>query len=275
MTQLYCGNCGKIGHIYKNCFEPVISIGIICINFGKTDINNAIYEKSYNLNKKFIGKNIKYLVISRKNSIGYVEFMRGKYTFDDLKYLQLTLNIMTEKEQEYIKHKSFEENWKYLWTNNEYNRNNNYINSKKKFEIFKKSKYIKLLDNNKKKWDNPEWGFPKGRRNLRETDINCAKREFSEETNIKDIDYNILDMKPIEESYIGTNGIRYKHIYYIAQINKNVYLKIDKNNKYQRSEIGEMKWCNIKEVISLIRHYNTEKKEIITNIHNMLILALI
>ena len=273
MSHLYCGNCGKKGHIYKNCFEPVISIGIICINFGKIDINNAIYEKTYNYSKEEIDKNIKYLIISRKNSIGYVEFMRGKYSFDNLKYLQLTLNIMTKKEQNLIINKSFDDNWKYLWSNDDNTKNNDYYNSKKKFDKFK-SKYLQLFDNNTDKWKYPEWGFPKGRRNLKESDIKCAKREFTEETNINSSEFDILDIKPFEENYIGTNGIRYKHIYYLAQAKKYIDLKIDKNNVHQRSEIGKIRWCRIDEVIPLIRHYNKEKKKLIRNIHKMLTLAL-
>ena len=35
-----------------------------------------------------------------------------------------------------------------------------------------------------------DWGFPKGRRNLRESDYDCALREFEEETDIKET--NIL-----------------------------------------------------------------------------------
>ena len=26
---VYCGNCGKCGHIYRECNEPIISVGII------------------------------------------------------------------------------------------------------------------------------------------------------------------------------------------------------------------------------------------------------
>ena len=274
MSNLFCGNCGKRGHIYKKCFEPVISIGVICTNFGNIDINNAIYEKTYNFSKDVIDKNIKYLLISRKNSIGYVEFMRGKYSFDNIKYLQLTLNIMTKKEQNLIINKNFEENWKYLWSNDDNFKNNDYYNLKKKFNKFKNSKYIFLFENNIDKWDNPEWGFPKGRRNLRETDINCAKREFTEETNIQESDFDILDIKPFVENYIGTNGIRYKHIYYLAQIKKDINLKIDMNNIHQRGEIGNINWFNINEIVPLIRHYNKEKIKIIKNIHQMLILAM-
>jgi ADP-ribose pyrophosphatase YjhB (NUDIX family) len=34
-------------------------------------------------------------------------------------------------------------------------------------------------------WSEPEWGFPKGRRNYQEKDYECAVREFCEETGYK------------------------------------------------------------------------------------------
>ena len=125
--------------------------------------------------------------------------MRGKYSFDNLKYLQLTLNIMTKKEQNLIINKSFDDNWKYLWSNDDNTKNNDYYNSKKKFDKFK-SKYLQLFDNNTDKWKYPEWGFPKEEKS-KESDIKCAKREFTEETNINSSEFDILDIKPFERVY--------------------------------------------------------------------------
>ena len=42
------------------------------------------------------------------------------------------------------------------------------------------SRFIK--NESKTNWDEPEWGFPKGRRNYQEKDMICAIREFEEET---------------------------------------------------------------------------------------------
>ena len=28
--NVYCGNCGKFGHIYKRCTAPITSLGVIC-----------------------------------------------------------------------------------------------------------------------------------------------------------------------------------------------------------------------------------------------------
>ena len=50
--NIYCGNCGKYGHIYKKCNQPIMSLGIICF--------------------KIIDEKIHYLLIKRKCSLNYV-----------------------------------------------------------------------------------------------------------------------------------------------------------------------------------------------------------
>ena len=95
--NFYCTNCNKKGHVYKNCLEPIISNGIIGIyieNFNLENFDNL--EKYISLNlysslrlKKNINfeyrnlcnqnPNIKFLMIQRKNSLGYLEFIRGRY----------------------------------------------------------------------------------------------------------------------------------------------------------------------------------------------------
>ena len=59
---------------------------------------------------------------------------------------------------------------------------------------------IKLLENSHTKWTTPEWGIPKGRKHNKESDINCAIREFVEESGIKHKNLNIYrNVKPLEE----------------------------------------------------------------------------
>ena len=76
---LYCNNCGKRGHTYNQCSKPITSTGIICIT------------KEYN--------NVKFLTICRKDSLGYVEFLRGKYNVYDKNYIQNLINEMTLNEK--------------------------------------------------------------------------------------------------------------------------------------------------------------------------------
>jgi ADP-ribose pyrophosphatase YjhB (NUDIX family) len=117
-------------------------------------------------------------------------------------------------------------------------------------------------------WSEPEWGFPKGRRNNNETDYDCAIREFCEETGyqanaIKPI-HNVI---PFEEIFTGSNYLSYKHKYFLAYMD---YADTLDTEKYQRSEVSKMCWYTISTCLAQIRDYNLEKKRIITNVDTCL-----
>jgi 8-oxo-dGTP pyrophosphatase MutT (NUDIX family) len=304
-TKIFCINCGKIGHISKKCLCPIISIGIICIKINIDDIdlnsiisyskkiqNNYLFSsdemvKLKKLKKKFEMINfdnynniIEYLLIRRKNSLNYVEFIRGKYDINNLDYLIRSINFITIPERLMLQNCSFDFLWKDLWGEDTINNNSEFNESKEKFDILKKGFFIKkndiniffnldkLINNTVFNFSEPEWGFPKGRRNLKERNIECAKREFEEETNVTTDSYNIINVTPLEETYLASNFLKYKHIYYISQIkNKNYQLKIDENNIEQRIEISDIRWFNFNEALSSIREYNIEKKNILINLH--------
>ena len=44
-----CLNCGKYGHQFKACDEPIISYGIICFNSGSLINNKAIENYFYKI----------------------------------------------------------------------------------------------------------------------------------------------------------------------------------------------------------------------------------
>ena len=97
------------------------------------------------------------------------------------------------------------------------------------------------------------WEIPKGRRNNTETVIECATREFKEETCI-DLDmYNIMfNVRPVVESYISAN-IKYIHTYHLAYTTKMfepVDIFIHSNHA---SEIDAIRWVNLNE-IKFINH---------------------
>ena len=50
--------------------------------------------------------------------------------------------------------------------------------------------------------------------------MKCAIREFEEETDVSKNEYTLLDnvILKLTEEFIGSNGVRYKHIYYLAFI---------------------------------------------------------
>ena len=79
------------------------------------------------------------LLINRKHSIYYLEFMMGKYNLNDIKTLELIFSRITNREKNNIKNKEFSELWEELWgkiikNNCKYNKIN------KKFASLKKIK---------------------------------------------------------------------------------------------------------------------------------------
>lgn len=70
----------------------------------------------------------------------------------------------------------------------------------------------------------PPWGFPKGRkhRGCGETDINCALREFNEETCISLGEIELVDHPYIEEIYQGTDRKWYRTVYIVCEAPKKI-----------------------------------------------------
>lgn len=259
---IYCGNCGKQGHSYRRCLAPIISLGVILYKLDKNKI--------------------KYLLVQRRDTLGFVEFMRGKYNLENIDYICELLKIMTQYERENIINNNFDTLWNNLWMDkNNKKFHNEYASSKIKFNKLKdgfesNGKKVNLKELNTKipyVYQETEWGFPKGRRNLKESDLDCAKREFEEESGYKSKDYKILDNKTsFEEIFSGTNNIRYKHIYYIGKsINDNTNLQIDKNNFSQFSEIKKINWFTFEEATNIIREYNNEKKLILKDVNDFIL----
>ena len=233
--------------------ETKISYGILLFFYDKT-----------------IRKN-KFLLVRRKDSIEYVNFIRGIYKLNNLEHLIKIFNRMTIEEISNIKTSSFENLWEKLWMksldvdNLKIQHKKNYEKAYNKFmDLRNKNKLDSILKNYKSNWLESEWGFPKGRKNIYESDIEAAIREFTEETGINNDYYIILNSKEFIEEYIGTDGKIYKHVYYLAKyINKNIDLYINPSNRHQITEISLLKFFTLEEAIDKFRGYHIEKKNII------------
>lgn len=244
--RLHCGNCGKVGHTYKKCLEAIISLGVILYN--RIQINN--YSE------------IKFLLVQRRDSIGFTEFMRGKFQEKDENYLMKLIDIMTVEE----KNRLLTNNYETLLSNFNIHKNSRnyryeYEDAKIKFNNLTKNGRLKsLIESSKTNWKEPEWGFPKGRRHLKESDFDCACREFEEETGLLSNDYLIFhNVKPLEENFIGTNKIRYKHNYFLGKSCSQKLPEVNYNNKTQFAEIGNIGWFSFNEAQKKIRPYQREK----------------
>jgi 8-oxo-dGTP pyrophosphatase MutT (NUDIX family) len=253
----FCNNCGVKGHIFYQCKQPITSVGIIVFRINED------------------GKR-EYLLIRRKDSIGYVEFMRGKYNIYSKLYLSNIIAEMTMDEKQRILTNDFDTLWKNLWgddINTQY-RGEEKI-SREKFESLRYGistndndySLETLINESKSQWLETEWGFPKGRHNNQEKDLLCALREFEEETGYSRLSINIVqNLVPFEEIFTGSNYKSYKHKYYVA------YMERSNENQmsYQDTEVSKMDWKTFDEATQLIRPYNLEKKEVLTRVEIML-----
>lgn len=280
----YCNNCGKYGHYTKKCSEPVTSLGIICFKFNKSlninskkfndhllnkylKIDDFNFENLSNIsNINFLKDKIKFLLIRRKHSLNYIEFVRGRYNINNLKKLVNIFELMSPDEMENIKTKNFDYIWNNLWkkTSNYKQYKKEYNKSKKLFNTLISNNILDKLLEIKPIYNEPEWGFPKGKRNTFEKNKACAIREFYEETKMEKNDYFILNnLDTIHENYKGTNGVNYRHIYYISisETEKNLKSELNNNN-----EIGDIGWFSWEEILNMIRPYNISKLELINKL---------
>lgn len=167
-------------------------------------------------------ENIKYLLYQRRDTYAFMDFMRGLWN-DDAKMFTL-LSQISKDERKRLLTFSFDDLWEDLWVSHSIDVTGIYIagkdRAKKKFNSVKDKIFIFLEQTNTSNivCDAP-WGFPKGKKNSKETDIDCAIREFCEETKFNITKNDILtELGTIIEWYEADNNKYYTTFYYIAQV---------------------------------------------------------
>jgi len=229
--------------------------------------------------KKIKGK-IEFLMIRRKDSFGYIDLMRGKYMPYNIEQIKKCIDQMSNIEKSLLLSESFDYLWKSMWggDNKASQYQNEEIISSKKFDTIKNGFTIndnffsleKIVESSDTSWKETEWEFPKGRRNYQEKDLECALREFEEETGYSKESINVIEnLFPFEETFVGSNQKSYKNKYYLAYIQNSVSIKNNLEN-YQKSEVSKIEWKTYEECLDSIRPYHLEKKQLITNIYKLL-----
>ena len=235
-THFECNNCGKYGHSFNHCKFPIISYGLIVLRYDR------------------FKKNFQYLMIRRKDSYGYIDFIRGKYSPQNIRQLKQIIAQMSITEKEKLLNEPFRFLWQQMCGRNDaseelvaerkYTRIVNGIQHEKEWITLKS-----LIQNCTNNWTETEWEFPKGRRNSNEKELECALREFEEETGILKNNVCVIEnLLPFEETFIGTNYKSYKHKYFLA------YLPDEKQNDTTK----ERKTDRIMELLKTKKELETE-----------------
>ena len=282
----FCSNCGETGHYLKNCLSPVTSYGVILIKLpdGFSQAEDLLNNENSISGYERALKEIKFLMIQRRDSLGFIELMRGKYKLTDIEYIKYHIATMTSSEHNKLLTKEFDLLWNELWgtpKEQSLNYKSDKESSKVKFNLLKEG--VQDLSSNKvvtlqsmiseinEPWLSPEWGFPKGRRDPREYELQCAFRELFEETGIKEEDVLFVrNLEPISETFFGSNHIHYCHKYYIMFYNSDKEVKYDSTNSFMAQEIGDVNWFTLEECLKKIRPENIEKKEVLLRASSML-----
>ena len=250
-SSMYCNNCGGKGHLFRMCRDPILSCGLLLIDSPSLPVNPS---------------QTNVLMIRRKDSMSFAEFMRGKYEVDNLDYIGTLFKNMTLKEQSLLVCEPFETVWRQLW--GEDRNSSDYLVSRDKYNQIDR---LALMVNNLSPYTEPEWGFPKGRRTRGESDLNCAIREFNEETNIPREAYVVLRNIILEETFMGLNGIQYRHVYFVAILKHPEMINLNqKFTTMQRREISGIGWKTFDEADALIRPHHIERQGMLNQLRSVI-----
>lgn len=231
-----CNNCGNLRHSYRYCKIPITSNGIIHVTSDH-----------------------RFLMIRRRNTLGFVDFVRGRHLPSNQAHVQNLIDEMTLDEKNILLTKEFSEMCTILW-----NHPHEDTGAREKFENLKHA-LPEMVANSKTAWTSQEWGFPKGRRNTNESDVASALREYEEETGYDRRGVRLLkNILPYEEIFTGSNFKSYKHKYFVG------FSDSVPKRHFQESEVSAVELLTYEEAMEKIRPYNVERKRVLTQVHDLL-----
>ena len=265
----WCKNCG--GEHANECSYPITSYGIICFKRDPSTLK------------------ISYILVSRKHSINYGEFLRGNYSHDDCQYLMKMFSRMTIHERNSLldSRRSFDSLFRSFWADRRPLQHKTFNQIRKLFTITRNGYNIgqpfeplggnrvsiPILINATVPAKSTEWTFPKGRLSYtrRENGWQCACREFREETAIPSSKLRKMGIQYIED-YYGSNGSSYRTILYLAEWtgHPDMIPTVDPNNRIQIQEIGSIGWFTSDQALELILPYHEERRRVIRKVETFL-----
>lgn len=206
------------------------------------------------------------LMVKKRVSYYFLDFVLNKYNYNDISSLIKLLSKMTIEEKLILKYMNFKKIWFKAWLEDIDNVDIGFLRLKQyyKFESkfketlskIKEHKFIHLL--NQTSHNDNMWEIPKGRKlNKYEKNLNCAIREFTEETNYDIKKVNILNNNAVIIKK-NVKNVMYVFNYYIGYTSYNEINTKKLIDKIQ--EISDVKWLSL----DYIKILNTNKQIINT-----------
>lgn len=215
---------------------------------------------------------LKFLMTLRRDTFCYECLIRGMYLSNEV--LKDYISHITREERDRILEYPFDMLWKDLWVSTK--RRSYRVEYKKASEKFQENKNIILEQvTQMDTFDPPSWEFAKGKMFSEETPIQCALREFNEETTIPVSDVKVIKQAgTFQEAFYGNDNRKYQSVYYLGLIQDGtkkpfVYQNCPHNMRqpYVSDEVMSINWFTFDEALEVS---SPTKKTILFQIKNFL-----
>jgi 8-oxo-dGTP pyrophosphatase MutT (NUDIX family) len=192
------------------------------------------------------------LMVKGRVQFAYREFVFGKYT-DEASVMNL-LNDMTVGEKLLLIGKDFGRIWYHIWLNIPTSGNMYYFYSRcrSKFERFTSDggrQLITMIQQSKSIGDT-KWGFPHGKIEIDESDLDGALRELYEEGNVSRDDVKILSTLPLTASH-STAYCKYRSRYFVMEAIRTITEGVSFENPHQYKEVSDVRWVSLADIHQL------------------------
>lgn len=199
-----------------------------------------------------------FLLCQRRHTIEFVELILSKVPKE--RFLDAASRL-TEKERKCLVEWTFDKLWDdFLPQKNCRLYIEDKLEMQQKFERQRKD-ICESIKQTQSVTPEPQWGFPKGKKNVRESNTACALREFAEETGMDRKKIQIVDdSNPFIERFSGTNAKIYGSHYFLSYTEEP--LKIQKKD-YDgvltiSEEISNLRWVSFEEAKPLLCGFRQE-----------------
>jgi 8-oxo-dGTP pyrophosphatase MutT (NUDIX family) len=206
-----------------------------------------MYKQSYGVACcRYNNRKVEILMIKKRCTYAFVEFALGRYNPKASKQLRNLFSQMTVDEKHDVASMNFAQIWYRVWL----------TSGQGVYWYFAAAcKYKCLIENegvelkrliNKTPNGQLHWEIPKGRKHRNESPIECAVREFEEETTIQKNRYHLFLDKKLQYR-VSDGGYVYDCIFFVACA-KNVDVTDTYFNIDSASETVESRWMSADDI---------------------------
>lgn len=238
---------------------PIPSYGIILFTIAKNERGeNEIY----------------YLLAQRRDTIEYVDTMRPRCPVSQLRqWASLMSQDERLKLQLYID--DFDILWQDLMMRAPKEHDRKYTDARERFNRVK-GDILEAIVSTQSHVVEPPWGFPKGRRNRDEDVVDCALREFEEETCFRrDQIRAYVSSHVFSEAFKGSDTKEYSTQYFLYETFSKLPVKyrdsgsqINGRGPTISYEIQDLKWLTFKEALAKL---NPRRQRLLADVHKFII----